>query len=48
MDFFKSAIAEYEDTLVDKRKSISNFYFSCGKSGNMKLALHIMQYVFVS
>lgn len=46
MDFLKSVIAEYEDTLVDKRKSISTFYFSYGKSGNMKLALHIMQYAF--
>lgn len=46
MDFLKSAIAEYEDTLVGKRKSVSTFYFSYGESGNMKLALQIMQHAF--
>lgn len=46
MDFLKSAIAEYEDTLVGKRKAISTFYFSYGENGNMKLALQIMKYAF--
>lgn len=46
MDFLKSAIAEYEDTLVGKRKSVSVYYFSYGESGNMRLALQIMQYAF--
>lgn len=46
MEFLKSAITEYEGTLVGKRKSVSTFYFSYGETGNMKLALQIMQYAF--
>lgn len=46
MDILKSAIAEYEDTLLNKRKAVSNYYFSYEKTGNMRLALQIMQYAF--
>lgn len=46
IDFLKSAISEYEDTLIGKRKAISAFYFSYGKSENAKLALQIMRYAF--
>lgn len=46
MAFIQSIIAEYEDTLIGKRKSISPFYFSYGETGNMKLALQVMKYAF--
>lgn len=46
MDILKSAIAEYEDTLLGKRKAVSSYYFSYGKTGNMKLALQIMKHAF--
>ena len=46
MDIVKSAIAEYEDTLLNKRKAVSSYYFSYEKAGNMKLALQIMKYAF--
>jgi len=46
MDVLRSAIAEYEDVLIGKRKAIASYYFSYGPNGNMKLALQIMHYSF--
>jgi len=46
MDVLVSAISEYEDVLVGKRKAFSGFYFSYGVNGNMRLALQIMKYAF--
>jgi len=46
MDVLRSAIAEYEDVLIGKRKAISSYYFSYGQNGNMKLVLQIMRYSF--
>jgi len=46
MDVLRSAIAEYEDVLIGKRKAIASYYFSYGPNGNMKLALKIMRYSF--
>lgn len=46
MDVYKSVIAEYEDALIGKRKSVSAYYFSYGQTGNMKLALQVMKYAF--
>ena len=46
MDVLESAIADYEDVLVGKKRSMSGYYFSYNAGGNMKLALSIMRYAF--
>jgi len=46
MDILKSAIAEYEDLLVGKRKTLSPYYFNYNTTGNMRLALQIAKYAF--
>ena len=46
MDVLKGAIAEYEDLLVGKRKTFSHYYFNYNSTGNMKLALQVIEYAF--
>lgn len=48
MDILQSAIAEYEDVLIGKRKAVAPYYFNYNSIGNMRLALQIMKYAFAT